>query len=561
MTASLLFNWDAENGTVGQKPPPPLTAVTGPNIPLIAASPVFGGSKSYEVLLDKSQPTILGAVQNPYRTEMRGDFKLQFDRIYWIGFAFRREEWGTDTSAENFPIQIHEAPSDWTNWGKGDCQQSAASTAPLVCISKNGQMSLKNLTATLWTKPVDIGVWHTVVLQVKISQTANGFIRSWYDGVEQPRYPASGFIKTHRANSELNAACTPIGQPTVVFITPLVALGVYKWDWKIGSTQTSLTTRRRAYIDQFKAAEDVAGNDDSGGYAMVNPGGAPDTTPPTISGISVSDVSTTAATVNFTTNEAATTIIDYGLFNTYGSVYSNTSLVTSHVAAITGLTHNTTYNYRIRTTDISGNTQTSANGTFTTDVDVTTVSPIITNVVAVPTHNDATVTWTTNEASTSRVLFMWDSGASSFAIYDAASVTSHSITASTESILPVATVVDFKISSVDVDGNQTDYFGQFTTAVDPVEPALTVTDIVLSLVNGYIQVAWNTNKAATSVVTINGVGYKVAGLSTTHTVRGPKAKFGEGTFSVTSATAADAETVSVSTETFTVSATISRDLQ
>lgn len=558
MAASLIVNWNAENGTVGQKPPSPLTAVTGPNIPLITSNPVYAGTKAYDVLLDRSQPTILGAQQNPYRTEMRGGVNFEFERLYAIGMAFRRTEWDYDTSAESWPIQVHEAPSDWTNWGKTGCTQSANSTAPLFILNSRGVMSVRNLGNTIFSKNIDVGVWHTLVIMFKLSKSTNGYFRTWYDGVEQPRYPATGTRKTHRADNELAAACTPAGRPTVVFVPPLFATGVYKWDWKIGSTQTSLTTRRRGTLDSIKIAQDTAGTDEAGLYAMVNPagGGTPDTTAPVISAISETSIGTNNATINFTTDEAATTVINYGVTASYGSTYTDSTLVTTHAAPLSGLTDNTVYNYQIQTADAAGNIRTQANRTFTTTLDVSSVAPVISNVVASPLYNDATVTWDTDEASTSRVLFYWNEGASSFAVYDAANVTSHSITASTSGPLPASTVIDYKVSSVDVDGNQRDFFGNFTTAADPGPAVLEITDVTLSLVSDYIQISWVTNKAATSEVTVDGLTYKVAGLATSHIVKTRKAKLGSGTFSVTSVTEGAAETLSSPDETFTVSATI-----
>lgn len=92
-----------------------------------------------------------------------------------------------------------------------------------------------------------------------------------------------------------------------------------------------------------------------------------DTTAPTISAITSTSVTNTSANINWTTNEGATTRVEYGLTNSYGSFTTlNSSLVTSHTSTIGSLTAGTTYNYRVISTDEAGNTATSSNRTFTT---------------------------------------------------------------------------------------------------------------------------------------------------------------------------------------------------
>ncbi len=93
----------------------------------------------------------------------------------------------------------------------------------------------------------------------------------------------------------------------------------------------------------------------------------PDTTPPTISSVTSGSLTTTGATITWTTNEAADTQVEYGTTTTYGnSTTLNTSLVTSHSQALTGLTGGTVYHYRVKSKDAAGNLTVSADFTFTT---------------------------------------------------------------------------------------------------------------------------------------------------------------------------------------------------
>src|SRR5207245_11721762 len=92
-----------------------------------------------------------------------------------------------------------------------------------------------------------------------------------------------------------------------------------------------------------------------------------DTTPPVISGVASSSVTTSGATVAWTTNEASDSQVDYGTTTAYGSSSAlNTSLVTSHSVVLTGLTGTTAYHYRVKSHDAAGNLATSGDFTFTT---------------------------------------------------------------------------------------------------------------------------------------------------------------------------------------------------
>lgn len=92
-----------------------------------------------------------------------------------------------------------------------------------------------------------------------------------------------------------------------------------------------------------------------------------DTIAPTISGVSNSGITLTGATIAWTTNEFSDSQVEYGTTTAYGSYTTlNSSLVTSHSQALTGLSINTLYHYRVKSRDAAGNLTTSADYTFTT---------------------------------------------------------------------------------------------------------------------------------------------------------------------------------------------------
>lgn len=106
--------------------------------------------------------------------------------------------------------------------------------------------------------------------------------------------------------------------------------------------------------------QDASGNETSteGELTTLAPS---DTTPPVISGVSVSNISDSGATITWITDEPTTCQVSYGASNDYGlSVSSGTELATSHSAVLTTLEPDTTYHFTIISKDASGNETTLA---------------------------------------------------------------------------------------------------------------------------------------------------------------------------------------------------------
>lgn len=92
-----------------------------------------------------------------------------------------------------------------------------------------------------------------------------------------------------------------------------------------------------------------------------------DTTPPVISTVTASSITSSSATINWLTNEASDSQIEYGLTTAYGQATAlNTSQVTNHSIALASLTAGRLYNYRVKSRDAAGNLAVSGNYTFTT---------------------------------------------------------------------------------------------------------------------------------------------------------------------------------------------------
>jgi hypothetical protein len=124
--------------------------------------------------------------------------------------------------------------------------------------------------------------------------------------------------------------------------------------------------------------------------------------PPTISNLSVSDVTSTSVKITLDTDELATCTVNYGATDAYGSSSSESTMATSHSLTLESLTANTTYHYKISCTDTNTNTAYTEDNTFvaakasataTTTVTTTTMTTV-TKTVADTTAPSGSITTT-----------------------------------------------------------------------------------------------------------------------------------------------------------------------
>jgi peptidoglycan hydrolase-like protein with peptidoglycan-binding domain len=129
-----------------------------------------------------------------------------------------------------------------------------------------------------------------------------------------------------------------------------------------------------------------------------------DSAAPVISSVS-SSVTSTGATIRWTTNESATSQVDYGLTSSYGSRTTTSGSRTSHSVSLGGLRSNTAYNYRVVSSDSSGNVRTSGNYTFRTALAPTPTVTATPTATATPTPSptyspSATPTYSSSPTAT-----------------------------------------------------------------------------------------------------------------------------------------------------------------
>jgi phosphodiesterase/alkaline phosphatase D-like protein len=205
----------------------------------------------------------------------------------------------------------------------------------------------------------------------------------------------------------------------------------------------------------------------------------PDTTPPTITAVTPTPAANgTSATITWTTNEASSSRVDYG--TSAGSLNQTTNdaaLVSSHSVTLNGLTPGTPYFFRVRSTDASNNEATSPittdpPATFTTSIQA---APAITSVLATAGTNGATatITWTTDVASDSRVDYGTAPGSLTSQVNNANLVTAHSMGLTG---LNAGTTYYFRVRSANAQGNASVSPAQADPPAQFVTPVLTATN-------------------------------------------------------------------------------------
>lgn len=135
----------------------------------------------------------------------------------------------------------------------------------------------------------------------------------------------------------------------------------------VGSSSTVLSPDD--YYLRLRAEDDAAASSSwytiSGAAFTV----LADTTAPTITEITASSISTNSATISWTTNEAASSLVEYGLVSAYGFLtaeVNTTPRVTSHSLNLSNLKPCARYFYRVKSKDSDNNQSTSSNQNFTT---------------------------------------------------------------------------------------------------------------------------------------------------------------------------------------------------
>lgn len=121
-----------------------------------------------------------------------------------------------------------------------------------------------------------------------------------------------------------------------------------------------------------------------------------DFTAPNVSTI-IATPASTSANITWTTNELASTKVNYGLTSSYGTSTSESDTsprILSHTKALSSLLACTTYHYQVVSIDGSTNTTSSTDNTFTTSGCTASATPSSTNSGSIPVSSGGSTTLT-----------------------------------------------------------------------------------------------------------------------------------------------------------------------
>jgi hypothetical protein len=246
--------------------------------------------------------------------------------------------------------------------------------------------------------------------------------------------------------------------------------------------------------------------------------------PPRItSGPTVSAIQTTSADVKWTTDKPGNSVV---LFGTERGKYvrqsgqlTDTSII-NHDVVLDGLIKGTTYYYKVQTSDVAGNLAVSSENTFSTDPgDVVAPSLKSGPIASFTSATSVTVTWETDEISTSQVE------------YGALAVNENTVGSVDELTLFHQVQLNnlkanqdyfYRVRSKDTSGNT--LIGQTLNMRTPTAPSVTSVSITDITLNSAI-VQWQTTTLSSSVVQYGnqeGVysdSVADASFNTAHTIR------------------------------------------
>ncbi len=198
--------------------------------------------------------------------------------------------------------------------------------------------------------------------------------------------------------------------------------------------------------------------------------------PPVITAISAGAITATGATITWTTDQPSSSQIDYGPTSGYGtSTTLDPTLVTAHSQTLAGLSASLTYHFEVKSTNATGQQAISPDGIFVTAPVVVNNPPVIIAISAgAITATGATITWTTDQPSSSQIDYGPTSGYGTSTTLDPTLVTAHSQTLAG---LSASLTYHFRVKSTNATGQQTiSPDGTFVTSAGAV-PLIIDTDI------------------------------------------------------------------------------------
>ncbi len=134
----------------------------------------------------------------------------------------------------------------------------------------------------------------------------------------------------------------------------------------INLTGLTAATTYYYYVQSRDANLNTAKAGDDGSFSFVTNAIPSNDTAPTISAVSPGTPNADSATITWTTDQSADSLVEYGTSTSYGLSESAATLTTSHSVTLSNLTASTTYHYRVKSTNAASKSSTSSDYTFAT---------------------------------------------------------------------------------------------------------------------------------------------------------------------------------------------------
>ncbi len=223
-------------------------------------------------------------------------------------------------------------------------------------------------------------------------------------------------------------------------------------------------------------------------------------TPPYVGYVAAWGITTSGATVTWSTDAAANTQLAYGTTAALGTLTPlQAALTNSHGVVLAGLNAGTTYYFGAQSTGANGATGYSNILSFTTGGTPSTPipAPAILNVQSTVTNSSATITWITDEASSSQVNYGATTTYTLSSTLDPTLLTSHSVTLNG---LAPGTAYNFDVMSANSSGSSSTS-PNFTFQTTGSAPAPVISNVASSsITSSTALITWTTDQASTSQV-------------------------------------------------------------
>ncbi len=272
------------------------------------------------------------------------------------------------TGAPNVSLTTTRSGS-WV-WGVGN-DWTAAKSRTVGANQTEFDEFLPSAGDTYWTQS-QTSPGNTAPSVISLTDTAPTTDRWDFASIEI--IPAVEDVTPPSAPTNLTATASSSAQVNLSWTASTDTVGVFAYKVIRDGTQIGIAPST-TYVDstvvpsttyQYTVqAYDAAGN--LSDPSNVAPVGTPAPAPPVISGVSVTTIKQTSATINWTTDVPASSQVQFGLTASYGGVTAvDQTLVRTHSQQVIGLSAATTYHFQVLSTNATGGQSASSDATFTT---------------------------------------------------------------------------------------------------------------------------------------------------------------------------------------------------